>query len=101
MPSLAPQTRPSARLLLLFIDNQAHAKKIVAAGTKGDQSVLHGIFNSGLPASEKTTNRIYQEALVLVGAGSETAGRALETLFYHILADLASKQSFLRDSRAL
>ena len=51
-----------------------------------DESVLHGIFNSDLSHSDKTAARIYQEAMTLVGAGSETTGSALEHVFFHILS---------------
>ena len=56
-----------------------------------DESVLHGIFNSDLPQSDKTAARIYQEAMTLVGAGSETTGSALEHVFYHVLSNPSIK----------
>lgn len=67
--------------------NQNQAREIVAKGKRSDDSVLHGIFNSDLPDSDKTADRIFQEALTLVGAGSETTGSALEHVFYHVLAN--------------
>jgi len=66
-------------------------------GKQTDDSVLHGIFNSDLPQSDKTAERIFQEALTLVGAGSETTGSALEHIFYHILANPAIKTRLLAD----
>ena len=67
--------------------NQKMAKQIASSGKQSDESVLHGIYNSDLPESDKTAARIYQEALTLVGAGSETTGSALEHVFWHVLSN--------------
>ncbi|KAL8738593.1 MAG: hypothetical protein Q9181_000644 [Wetmoreana brouardii] len=40
-----------------------------------------------LPAEEKTPNRIFQVALMLLGAGAGTPSYVLDTATYHILAD--------------
>ncbi|KAK5081460.1 hypothetical protein LTR70_010535 [Exophiala xenobiotica] len=77
--------------------NQNQARQIVATGKRSDDSVLHGIFNSDLPDSDKTAERIFQEALTLVGAGSETTGSALEHIFYHVLANPAIKARLFAD----
>lgn len=50
--------------------------------------MLDGIVNSdAIPESDKTTDRITQEARTLVGAGSETTGNTLETIAFHVLAN--------------
>jgi cytochrome P450 len=50
--------------------------------------VLDGIVNSdAIPESDKTVDRITQEARTLVGAGSETTGNTLETIALHVLAN--------------
>ena len=38
------------------------------------ETVFHGILNSNLPDSEKSTARMQQEAQLLVEAGSDTTG---------------------------
>lgn len=67
--------------------NRAQAQAIANAPKQDSDSILHGICNSDLPASDKTPARIYQEAITFVGAGSETAGSALEHITYHVLAN--------------
>lgn len=50
--------------------------------------MLQAVFESRtLPPHEKTPTRIYHETGVVIGAGTETTGIALETLFYHVLAN--------------
>lgn len=59
-----------------------HTKK------RSDKSVLDGIINSdAIPESDKTVDRITQEARTLVGAGSETTGSALEFITFHVLSN--------------
>lgn len=40
-----------------------------------DASVFHGILTSNLPEEEKSTERLRQEAQVLVQAGQDTTGK--------------------------
>jgi cytochrome P450 len=54
---------------------------------KGGETILHGIMESELPASDKTVDRLYQEALTVVGAGGETTGGTLDTITYHVLVN--------------
>lgn len=50
--------------------------------------MLDGIINSdAIPESDKSVDRIVQEARTLVGAGSETTGSSLEAITYHVLAN--------------
>jgi len=60
----------------------------VHAEKRSDKSVLDGIVNSdAIPESDKTVDRMTQEARTLVGAGSETTGSSLEAIAYHVLAN--------------
>lgn len=43
--------------------------------------------SDAIPESDKTVDRITQEARTLVGAGSETTGNALETITFHALSN--------------
>lgn len=45
------------------------------------------LSNTNLPDSEKTTPRLLDEAIVLVGAGTDTTANTLAALTYHILAN--------------
>jgi cytochrome P450 len=64
------------------------ASDAVHAEKRSDKSVLDGIINSdAIPESDKTVDRITQEARTLVGAGSETTGNTLETITFHVLAN--------------
>ncbi|KAI0019377.1 cytochrome P450 [Xylariomycetidae sp. FL0641] len=62
-----------------------HAKDLPEGRT-----IFHEIMRSdALPASEKETKRLVDEAMVLVLAGSETTASTLAALTYHLLADPA------------
>jgi cytochrome P450 len=45
------------------------------------------LTNANLPESGKSTPRLLDEAIVLIGAGTETTANTLATLTYHILAN--------------
>lgn len=49
--------------------------------------VLDTIYNSDLPASEKTPIRLAQEGITLILAGIETTALSLSTTTYHLLAN--------------
>jgi cytochrome P450 len=64
------------------------AEGAVHAVKRSDKSVLDGIINSdAIPESDKTVDRLTQEARTLVGAGSETTGSSLEAIAYHVLSN--------------
>jgi cytochrome P450 len=51
-------------------------------------TIFHGMLNNAnLPDSEKTTPRLLDEAIVLIGAGTDTTANTLAALTYHILAN--------------
>ncbi|KAK6380416.1 hypothetical protein LTS17_005606 [Exophiala oligosperma] len=83
------------QLMKFQMYNYEQSRRIVVGSDKGDdrETVLHGIHNSDLPESDKTPARLFSEATTIVGAGSETTGATLETLFYFILTkpDIRSK----------
>ena len=43
--------------------------------------------NSNLPDAEKSTARLRDEAIVLIGAGTDTTANTLAALTYHLLAN--------------
>ena len=51
------------------------------------RTVFHVVLDSSLPPSEKTVNRITDEAFVMIVAGGETTARTLTNALYHLLAN--------------
>ncbi len=43
--------------------------------TRSD-TIFHGLLNSNLPASEKSVDRLQQEAQLIVTAGQDTTGKS-------------------------
>jgi len=66
---------------------------------KTKPSVLQQIYDSDLPASEKTTTRLTQEAFTLLGAGTETTGNTLTLTTFYLLADIARLEHLKRELR--
>jgi cytochrome P450 len=63
-----------------------HGEK-VKTREKDGETILHGIMESDLPPSDKTVERLHQEALTIVGAGTETTGGTLDTITYYVLSN--------------
>jgi cytochrome P450 len=53
----------------------------------GQRTIIHELFESNLPESEKSVERISQEAQTLVAAGSATTSYFLKSVVYFILGD--------------
>ncbi|KAL8850766.1 MAG: hypothetical protein Q9221_004334 [Calogaya cf. arnoldii] len=51
------------------------------------KTVLHGLLNSDLPESEKTASRVWQEARLLVLAGTDTTATTLASIIYRLLSN--------------
>lgn len=51
------------------------------------RTIFHEIIRSDIPQSEKHTNRLTDEAMVILIAGSETTASTLAAIVYHLLAD--------------
>ena len=62
---------------------------------EGKETLFHHLYQSDLPPKEKTTTRLSREGIVVVGAGSETAGIAMSVSTFHLL-DNPDKLSKLR-----
>ena len=52
---------------------------------KGKDTLFHQLYQSDLPPDEKTATRLSQEGIVVVAAGSETAGIAMSVSTFHLL----------------
>ncbi|MCJ1436172.1 hypothetical protein MMC27_005550 [Xylographa pallens] len=62
--------------------NEKHYEKEIQSPT-----VFHELFNSDVPAAERSTQRLVDEGITLVGAGTVTTAHVLSTTVYHILAN--------------
>ncbi|KAI0179115.1 cytochrome P450 [Hypoxylon sp. FL1284] len=51
------------------------------------KTIFHEIIRSDIPESEKKTERLTDEAMVMVVAGSETTALTLAAILYHLLSD--------------
>lgn len=61
----------------------------VRSDGKSDQggNIFHALLNSELPESEKSTRRLVDEAVTVVGAGSHTTAWAISVGSYYILSN--------------
>ncbi|MCJ1396993.1 hypothetical protein MMC11_000185 [Xylographa trunciseda] len=50
-------------------------------------TVFHELFNSDVPASERSAQRLVDEGITLIGAGTVTTAHVLSTTVYHTLAN--------------
>lgn len=58
-----------------------------AQGKKAEGTVFQAILDSDLPPCDKSADRLLQEALTVVGAGSETTAKALSFITFFIHSD--------------
>ncbi|KAL4745018.1 hypothetical protein BDW72DRAFT_211875 [Aspergillus terricola var. indicus] len=80
------------RMTSAAFDDATRLSTTAAGGNEKIQAshrtVIHSMLSSdSLPAEEKTLFRLKAEAMVLIGAGTETTARTLATALYHILAN--------------
>lgn len=48
-------------------------------------TIFHTLLDSNLPDEEKSLERLWQEAFLIVAAGSDTTGNAMTTTTFHLL----------------
>ncbi|KAH9219468.1 cytochrome P450 monooxygenase [Leptodontidium sp. 2 PMI_412] len=58
-----------------------------AKSTTTETTIFHTLLESDLPPSEKTTTRLTEEGITLVGAGSHTVAWALTVGCFHVLSN--------------
>ncbi|RFU29652.1 hypothetical protein B7463_g6694, partial [Scytalidium lignicola] len=69
--------------------DQLEAIRREGKATTNDTShatIFHDLLKSNLPESEKTSERLAEEAVLLVGAGTHTAAWALTVMTFHLLS---------------
>ncbi|KAL2061941.1 hypothetical protein VTL71DRAFT_7319 [Oculimacula yallundae] len=70
-----------------FLENeQKHPTPTAVKRTERPPTVFHGIYQSSLPFEEKSLNRLSQEGLVMIVAGSESTSRTLMLATYYLLS---------------
>lgn len=62
-------------------------KEMNARGKKAEGTIFQALLDSDLPASDKTVERLTQEAMNIVGAGFETTGKALSFVTFFVYSD--------------
>lgn len=74
-----------------YMHQQASAGVVQAHGDGKEQSrpktIFHGIMEADLPPSEKTIDRLADEAFVILVAGAETTARTLCVIMCHLLSN--------------
>jgi cytochrome P450 len=55
--------------------------------TVAHPTVFHDILDSNLPADEKTVERLWQDAQVIMAAGTETTAWTLSVITYYLLTN--------------
>jgi cytochrome P450 len=53
----------------------------------GKRTIFHSLLNGSLPDSEKKTERLQEEAYIIVIAGTDTTAATLSALTYHLLSN--------------
>ncbi|CAF9920936.1 MAG: hypothetical protein HETSPECPRED_004387 [Heterodermia speciosa] len=83
--ALGLQRTNEQQILALKTAGPSHPSK-TPASTRTRNPMFHDVlFNSNLPAPEKTIERLGAEATLVVIAGSDTVGNSLTKLHYHLL----------------
>ncbi|KAI2424142.1 hypothetical protein LOZ63_000688 [Ophidiomyces ophidiicola] len=68
---------------------------------QGGKTIFHALLTSRLPPEEKTQDRLFQEGIVIVGAGTETTAWALSVGTFYLLSNpevLAKLRQELEDA---
>ncbi|KAF6223654.1 hypothetical protein HO133_000497 [Letharia lupina] len=68
-------------------------------GSSSERTIFHAVMESDLPASEKTEERLTDEAFAFIGAGTETTKQTLNAAFYYLLTS-PEKLARLREELA-
>jgi hypothetical protein len=66
----------------------------VAANSKENPAtIFHGLLDSALPQNELSTERLTEEGLTIIGAGTVTTAHTLAVIFYHLLSNRQARKA--------
>ncbi|PVH72518.1 putative P450 monooxygenase [Cadophora sp. DSE1049] len=93
-PSVVKKVMPTAlpfiNLIGLAIEKINRIRSTAAVSE--ETTIFHGLLQSNLPESEKTSDRLAEEAVVLLSAGTDSSANTLSAITYHLLADPSKLQ---------
>jgi cytochrome P450 len=61
--------------------------RVVSNDKENPATIFHGLLDSNLPQNELSTERLTEEGLTIIGAGTVTTAHTLAVIFYHLLAE--------------
>lgn len=67
------------------IDEKEHRHERQEGDTPS--TIFHTLLESNLPDEEKSLERLWQEAMLIVGAGTDTTGNALTVTTFHLISN--------------
>jgi cytochrome P450 len=82
-----------AHLLSLLRNTLSGKHKDQSSNQQEHSTIFAEYLTTNIPLSEKTEDKILNDAIMLVGAGFETTGYTLQTATYHILANSSIHQT--------
>ena len=90
-PALMKKMIPRVGIFVTYMEElYAQINKLRStADLPEGRTIFHEILRSDIPAPEKETERLGDEAMILVIAGSDTTASTLACITYHLLADPA------------
>jgi cytochrome P450 len=101
---LATALAPGVSMYVGFIRDCEKAIKAIKDGTQDPSNktshptLFHELLNStDIPASEKSVNRLVQEAQIVVSAGTETSAWCLSVITFHLLSNPAILQTLRKE----
>ena len=74
--------RQVVTIITQYQQNVLPSKELLAGS---DCTIFHSLMESDLPASEKTEERLTDEAFAFIGAGTETTKQTLNAVMYYLL----------------
>ncbi len=67
--------------------NKINKIKSSTTSAEEKQTIFHGLLESELPESEKTSARLAEEAYVLLAAGTDSSANTMASIVYHLLSN--------------
>jgi hypothetical protein len=81
-----------------FLENEKlNPTPLAVKKTDRPPTVFHGIYQSTLPIEEKSLNRLSQEGLVMIVAGSESTSRTLMLATYYLLTTPSAMENLKKE----